>query len=149
MQPDELKPTGEESIFYTGYEVEVLTDNRKHSLKKLRNIFLIIAAMFLVTDLFALIRVDALSGIAVLYALVFPLLFVGMAFLSSKSPYVALAIAAVLYIAIVAFNTYQLGAASLFNGWLWKIAVIYLLISGFRHAKEAEEARKQLEELDA
>lgn len=138
----------EESIFYTGYEVEVLTDNRNHSLKKLRTNFLVIAFMFLATDLLALWRTDSLSGISILYALVFPLLFVGLAFFSSKSPYVALGIAAVLFIAILAYHTYQLGAASLLSGWPWKFAVIYLLISGLRHAKEAEEARKQLEEFD-
>jgi uncharacterized membrane-anchored protein len=149
MNPTETNPAAEESVFYTGYEIEVLKDNRAHSLKKLRNNLLVIAAMFLVSDVLALIRTDSFGSIALLYALVFPVFFTGLAFLSSKSPYAALTIAIILLVAVVALNAYQLGAASLFSGWIWKVVVVYLMIASFRHAKEAEEARKKLEEFAA
>jgi hypothetical protein len=144
--PTETNQAAEEtSIFYTGYEKEVLEDNLAYGRRKSRNNLLVIAAIFLAIDLLSLVVADALSAVTLLYVIVFPLLFTGLAFLALKSPVVAMVIALVLFVALLIFNSLTSGIASLFGGWMWKCAIIYLLIAGFRHARESEQARKELE----
>lgn len=136
--------TGEFSIFENPYDKEILAENLKYDSNKARNSLLIIAGILLFSDLLALSMANALNGTTLIYVFVVPVIFVALAFLAIAKPMLAMSTAAVLFILIIAYSIYALGARSIVSGLLVKAVIVYFFVKGFSHAKEAETARKSL-----
>jgi len=136
--------TTETSIFTNEYDKEVLQENLKFDLRKTRDSLFIIAAVLLLSDLLGLSMANALNGSMLIYVIVFPVIFVGLAFVATAKPMLAMTIGVLLFALIVAFSIYAMGGRAIISGLLVKAVIVYLFIKGFNHAKEAEKARKDL-----
>lgn len=143
--PDNPQTTNEEfSIFENPYDKEILAENLKYDSNKVRNSLLIIAGILLLSDLLALSMANALNGTTLIYVLVVPVIFVALAFVAIAKPMLAMGAALTLFLLIIAYNIYALGARAIISGLLIKAVIVYFFVKGFSHAKEAETARKSL-----
>ena len=136
--------TEELSIFENPYDKEILAENLRYDSNKARNSLLIIAGILLLSDLLALSMANALNGTTLIYTLVVPVIFIALAFLAMAKPMLAMGAALVLFVLIIAYTVYALGARAIISGLLVKAVIVYFFVKGFNHAKEAETARKNL-----
>ncbi len=74
------------------------------------------------------------GGIIVLFAGVF----IVLALWTKKRPYTALLCALIFYVSIVGIAA-LVDPALHFQGWIWKVVIIILLILGLRNGKEAQD----------
>lgn len=125
---------------YTDTQKEVL----QIKLRKTKKILLWLAVILLIGDLLSLIVANGITATVFFYSLVYPALFVGLAFLALKEPVIAMIAAAVLFLLVWGYMIYVNGIIGLFTGWLGKAIVIYLLIAGFQSAVAANSIRKEL-----
>jgi hypothetical protein len=136
--------TEELSIFENPYDKEILAENLRYDSNKARNSLLIIAGILLLSDLLALSIANALNGTTLIYTLVVPVIFIALAFLAMAKPMLAMGAALGLFVLIIAYTVYALGARAIISGLLVKAVIVYFFVKGFNHAKEAETARKNL-----
>jgi hypothetical protein len=136
--------TEELSIFENPYDKEILAENLRYDSNKARNSLLIIAGILLLSDLLALSMANALNGTTLIYTLVVPVIFIALAFLAMAKPMLAMGAALGLFVLIIAYTVYALGARAIISGLLVKAVIVYFFVKGFNHAKEAETARKNL-----
>lgn len=134
----------ESSIFETTYDKEILQDNLRYDLNRTRNSLFIIGAVLLLSDILGLSMANALNGTTFIYVLVVPVIFVALGFIAMVKPMVAMSVAAILFVLIIAYNIYVMGARSIVSGLIVKAVLIYFFIKGFNHAKEAEASKKDL-----
>jgi hypothetical protein len=134
----------ESSIFEMAYDKEILQDNLKYDLKRTKNSLFIIAVVLLLSDILGLSMANALNGTTFVYVLVVPIIFVALGFAASVKPMIAMSVAAVLFVLIIAYNIYVLGARSIVSGLIVKAVLVYFFIKGFNHAKDAETAKRDL-----
>jgi hypothetical protein len=87
---------------------------------------------------------NALNGTTLIYTLVVPVIFIALAFLAMAKPMLAMGAALGLFVLIIAYTVYALGARAIISGLLVKAVIVYFFVKGFNHAKEAETARKNL-----
>jgi len=113
-------------------------------LRKTRNTLLIMAVIFFIVDFLTLSIADALTGATFIYIILYPVIFVGLAFLALKEPLLAMIIAAVLIAGLWGYVIYLNGATAIITGWLVKAVVIYFVIAGFQSAAEANSIRREL-----
>lgn len=143
--PTNPQTTNQEfSIFENSYDKEILAENLKYDLNKVRNSLLIIAGVLLLSDLLALSMANALNGTTLIYTLVVPVIFIALAFLAMAKPMLAMGAALGLFVLIIAYNIFALGARAIISGLLIKAVIVYFFVKGLGHAKEAETARKSL-----
>jgi len=112
--------------------------------KKTRNKLFIIAAVILISDLLALFMANAVNATTLLAIGIVPLIFVGLAFLATKEPLLAMILGAAMIVALWVFMFVQFGNRSLISGLLVKAVMVTLVISGFRNAIEANNVRKEM-----
>lgn len=112
--------------------------------RKTRNKLFIIAAVILISDLLALLMANAVNATTLLSIAIVPLVFVGLAFLATKEPMLAMTLGAAVIVALWVFMFVQFGNRSLVSGLLIKAVLITLLISGFQNAIEANKVRKEM-----
>jgi hypothetical protein len=134
----------EPSVFDNGYEKEVLLDNWTSGLQKTMKAIFFIGVILLLSDLLALSMANALNGNTIIYILVVPLAYAGLGLLARKKPLLAIVIATLVFAAVISLNIYAFGARSIISGLLVKAFIIYFILTGFNHAREAEKARKDL-----
>ena len=144
MNLDAREATPETSIFDNGYDQEVYQDNWLFERGKTMKAIFAIGAIVLISDLIALSIGNQLNGVNFLVILVVPGIYAGLGFMARHKPMVAMVMAILLFTTVLALSVYAYGAASLFKGFIMKAVVVYFMISGFNHAREAERARKNL-----
>jgi hypothetical protein len=104
----------------------------------------ILAAIFFVSELLGLLVLNAVFFLAFVVILIVPAIMVGLGFLAIKEPLIAMIIASVIIIGLWIYSIAITGGAAAITGWLVKGAVIYFIISGFRHATEANKIKREL-----
>ncbi len=112
--------------------------------RKTRNALIYVAAVIFVFDLIGLLILNAVMARSLLLIAVVPAIILGLAFLSIKEPLVAIIIAGLLIIGIWIYTIVITGGIAAVSGWIGKIIIIYLLIAGFQHAREASRIKKEL-----
>jgi hypothetical protein len=131
------------SGYYEGY-----SDMQKEVLaietRKTRNTLFTIAAVILVSDILSLLALNVFKLEVVLVVLIVPVAIAGLAFLANKEPLTAIIIAAVIIIGIWIYTIVVSGGRAAIMGWLIKAVIIYFLIAGFQHAREATRIKKEL-----
>jgi heme O synthase-like polyprenyltransferase len=137
----------EASFLEDPYYREVQTDIWNSQRRRARNCLFYVALIFLVPDLLALVRLGSVTPVIVLYVLAMPLLFLALAFIALRHPVVAISTGAIIFLAVIALNAYLQGAENLVSGLIAKALVVYFFVSGYRSAREAEEARENLSSL--
>ena len=143
---DKIYDTGtpEEPIFGDPYFEEVQKDIWITGKKKTMNSIFIIGGILLFSDLIGLSMAHNLNGSTLTYVLIVPLIYAGLGFFARSKPMVAIVIAISIFIGILIMNLYLLGGRSILSGLLIKAVVVFFMISGFRHARDAENAKKIL-----
>ena len=112
--------------------------------RRVKSRLLTIALILFLSDVFGLLISDMLTFQLLLWSLFIPCIIASLAFLGIKEPLAAMIIATVIVAALWIYIIAILGARGAIAGFLVKIIVIYLLISGFKSAKEAQKAKKEL-----
>ncbi len=138
------QPVSEDSIFENSYYNEVQKDIWLHERKKTAISLMTIGAILLIGDLLGLYISNALTTLTFLFLLVIPAIYFGLAYIARFKPMLAVVLGGCLFGLLLIYNIYLLGGRGIFNGWLIKAAVIFFIFKSFRHAKDAEEARKNL-----
>ena len=136
--------TGQDSVFENDYFRETQADILEHESGKTRQTLLIIAAILFASDLLALSMAHLLTPVTLATALVVPVIFAGLAILSKSRPKPAMLLASVLLGIIILMTLFLTGIGSIVSGFLVKGVIVYLVIKGWNHAKDAEEARSNL-----
>ncbi|HYK55113.1 MAG TPA: hypothetical protein VEV15_01440, partial [Flavisolibacter sp.] len=126
------------------YFKETQLDIWQHEKKKTMQAIFAIGAILLGSDLLALLMAGSLTATTFAYTLVAPVLYVLLGLFAQRQPLVAAIIASLVFIAIIAITIYAFGARSIVSGLLLKAVVIFFIISGFNHAREAERAKRNL-----
>ncbi len=135
----------ETSLFANSYDKEVYLDNLTYSRGRTMKAIFMIAAIFFIGDLIGSFSSRAeFTGMVFIYIIFFPVIFMGLGFLARKNPMLAIVIAMILFAGIITINVIAYGGSSLFKGILIKAVVVYLLISGYNHAKDAAIAKENL-----
>ncbi len=134
MEPN-TDSTNEQSIFN---ESDFSMEGYDKHIRNARILLFVVAGMTLIS-LWSLAPFDNLAsqvgaGVVVLIAGVFVLL----AFWTKKKPYTAILTALIFYILLVVLSAI-VQPASLFQGWIFKIALIVLLILGLRNGKQSQD----------
>ena len=112
--------------------------------RRTRNKLFIIAAVILISDLLALFMANVLNATTLLAIGIVPLIFVGLAFLATKEPMLAMILGAAVIVALWVFMYVQFGNRSLISGLLVKAVLITLVFSGFQNAIEVNRVRKEM-----
>jgi hypothetical protein len=137
------QPDNSVSGYYENY-----SDTQKEVLaieiRKTRNTLFTIAAIVLASDLLGLAVLNAFVLEAILIILIVPAILIGLGFLALKEPLTAIIIAAVIIIGVWVYTIITVGGRAAIMGWLVKAIIIYFLIAGFQHAKEAMRIKKEL-----
>lgn len=126
------------------YFKETQLDIWQQEKKKTMQAIFAIGGILLGSDLLALLMANALTPITFAYTLVVPVVYVLLGLFAQRQPLAAAIIACFVFIVIVAINIYAFGARSIVSGLLMKAVVIFFVISGFNHAREAERAKRNL-----
>lgn len=134
----------ENTIFDSLHNKEVLIENYKYDASKTMVSLVIIGCILFAGDLFALAMANAISVYSLVGAVITPALFVGLGFLARVKPMLSMVLATILFVLLMVLTIYISGAKSIVSGWFVKAVLIYFFIKGFNHAKDAEEAKKNL-----
>lgn len=132
------------SIFESPRNKEALMDNWRYGSNKTMRALFIIGAIFLIGDLLVLSTASSLNESTIAYALVVPLMYAGLGFLAKSKPFAGVVLAAILFVLVIGFSVYAVGAKATVSGFLIKTLIIYFIINGFKHARDAEDAKKKL-----
>lgn len=113
-------------------------------LKKVRNKLFTLAIIFFLSDLLQLIASDLVNPTTLLAIAVIPLMYVGLAFLASKEPMLAMILCALIIGGIWIYLAVITGGRAILSGMIVKGIVVYLVIAGFQSANEAQKIKKEL-----
>jgi hypothetical protein len=137
------QPDNSVSGYYENY-----SDTQKEVLaieiRKTRNVLFTIAAIVFASDLLGLAILNAFVFEAILIILIVPAILIGLGFLAVKEPLTAIIIAAVIIVGVWVYTIIAVGGSAAITGWLVKAIIIYFLIAGLQHAKEAMRIKKEL-----
>jgi len=110
---------------------------------KVRNAIFWIGGLLFASDLLGLAMANLIVVENILYALLFPAIFIAFGLLAIKQPMISIVLSIVLFGIIIFITIRAFGSRAAINGILIKAIIVYLLISGFQSAKSAELARKE------
>lgn len=142
MNENQYENPAEQGLFdnYQETQQELLTITTR----KVRNKLFTAAAVIFFSDLAGLAMANAVMLETLLFILIVPVLFTGLAFLSLKEPLTAMIIAALLIAAVWVYTIVLTDGKAAIQGWLIKAVLIYLVIAGFQSAVEAHRIKKEL-----
>ena len=150
MDQPEINPVPEQepnqnviSDYYEGYQ-KLELQSAENQLRKTRNAIFAIAIILFISDLITMGISDTFDITTLMVSLVIAAIFVGLAFLTKKKPLTAILIALTLFIALWIFTIAVVGPQQIYRGILVRGIIIYFLITGIKHAREAERIRKQM-----
>lgn len=138
-QPEENVVAGLYDNYYETQK-EILTIE----IRKTRNKLITIALVVFIFDMIALLVANAVLPETIFWISIVPLLILGLAFFAMKEPLAAMIIAAVIIVGLWVYSIVLTGGLAVISGWLSKAIIIYLLIAGFQHAREATRIKKEL-----
>jgi hypothetical protein len=148
-QPEINPPPGQEpnqniiSDYYEGYQ-KLELQSAENQLRKTRNAIFAIAIVLFISDLITMAASDTFDITTLILSLIIAGVFVGLAFLTKKKPLTAIFIALALFIALWVLTIVVVGPQQIYRGILVRGIIIYFLITGIKHAREAERIRKQM-----
>jgi FtsH-binding integral membrane protein len=137
------QPDNSVSGYYENYN-DTQTEILAIELRKAKNTLFTLSAIIFAGDLISLLVLNAVNVQTILIILVVPVLLIGLAFLAKKEPLTAIIIAAVVIIGLWIYSIVITRGQSAIMGWLIKAVIIYFLIAGYQHAREATRIKKEL-----
>jgi hypothetical protein len=150
MDQDEPKPAPESqedqnviAEYYEGVQ-RIELDSAEGRIRKARNAIFAIAIIQLISELIGFSMTNTFTLSALLVSLGIAAIFVGLAFLTKKQPLTAILIALGLFLGLWTFAIIVVGPEQLYRGILVRGIILYFLITGIKHAREAERIRRQM-----
>ena len=138
-QPEENVVSGlYENYYETQKEILAI------ELNKTRNKLISTAVIIFVFDFLAVMITNAIVFQTLLWISIVPLIILALAFFALKEPLAAMIIAALLIVGIWIYSIIITGGLAAISGWIGKAIIIYLLIAGFQHAREATKIKAEL-----
>jgi flagellar biosynthesis protein FliP len=131
------------SDYYERYQ-KLELQSAENQLKKTKNAIFAIAALLVIGNLITMAASDTFTVTAFVISLAIAAIFVGLAFLTSKKPLTVILISLALFIALWILDVAVIGLQQIYRGILVRGIIIYFLITGIKHAREAERIRKQM-----
>ena len=131
-----------ENIFDSYDEVNRLTYELE--IKKVKTRLLTVALILFLSDIFGLLVADMLTVQLFLWSLLIPAIIGSLAFLALKEPMAAMIISTVIIAALWIYIIVLTGTRGAVSGFVVRIIIISLIISGFKSAKEAQRAKRDL-----
>ena len=113
--------------------------------RKTRNSLFTLAAIVFASDLLSLMVTNTVMPETILIIAVIPAALTGLAFLANKEPLTAMIIAAVIIVGLWVYSIVITGGKAAIMGWLIKAVIVYLILAGFQHAREAARIKKELQ----
>jgi Na+-transporting NADH:ubiquinone oxidoreductase subunit NqrD len=149
LNTEESSPENKEtedvvSDYYDGYQ-QLQLQSAETKIRKSRNTLFVVAGFTLIGNLIVLGGTNALDSTTVIIVLVMTGIFAGLGFMTKKQPMAAIIIGLVLYVGLWILDIIINGTERLKSGLLIKGIIIYFLVSGLKHAREAERIRRELE----
>ena len=134
------------SEYYENY-TETQREIQAIEIRKTRNSLFTIAAIVFIGDLLGLMMLPDKSYFlrGLLVILVVPVIIVAMGLLATKEPLVAMIVTAIIIAAVWIYAIVATAGKAAMMGLLAKAIIIYFIISGFRHAAEANRIKKELD----
>lgn len=136
------------SIFDDPYQRELLMHNWQTARKGTLQSILIIIAVILFSDGVALFSTNQLNPENIFAVLLVPAIFTGLYFYARSQPYAAMLAIIIIFSLVALAATIETAGAYLVSGLLIKALLVYAFIKGYRQAKEASQAKKELDLLD-
>ena len=99
----------------------------------------------LIFNLVVLLTADEFDVGAFAIILILSGIFAGLGFMTKKQPFAAIVIGLVIYVGLWIFDVIVSGPEQLFRGIIVKGIIVYFLVTGLKHAREAERIRRDLE----
>ena len=134
------------SDYLEGYQ-HLELQSAENNLRKARNAIFVIAGLLLLSSLILMGASDNFSPIGIAIAVIGPGIFIALGFLTKKQPLTSIIIALVLFVGLWISDIVLIGPEYIIKGILIKGAIVYFLVTGIKHAKEAERLRKELKHL--
>jgi len=134
------------SDYLEGYQ-QLDLQSAENNVKKARNAIFVIAGLLLISFLVTMGVSDSFTPVGITIAIIASGIFVALGFLTKKQPLGSIIIALVLFIGIWVSDIVLIGPEYIIKGILVKGAIVYFLVTGIKHAKEAERLRKELKHL--
>jgi hypothetical protein len=131
------------SGYYEDYN-EVQKDVLAIETRKTRNVIFTIAAVVLASDLMGLLVLNAFFPETILIILIIPAILVIFALLAMKEPLTAISLAAILIVSLWIYTIVVTKGQAAIMGWLIKAVIVYFIIAGFQHAREATRIKREL-----
>jgi hypothetical protein len=131
------------SDYYTGYQ-ELNLQSAETMIRKSRNTIFVVAALVVVGNLILMAATDSFNAYSLAITIVIAGIFIGLGLYTKKQPFTAIMIALVLYLLLWASDVVVGGVQYLYKGILVKGIILYFLIKGLQHAREAERIRREL-----
>jgi hypothetical protein len=131
------------SDYYEGYQ-HLELQSAETQIRKSRNAIFAIAVVMLLGDIITMAASSAFTTTGLLISIGISAVFVGLALLTKKQPLTAILIALVLFLGLWIFALIVLGPEQIYKGIIVRGIILYFLITGIKHAREAERIRKEL-----
>ena len=132
------------SGYYDGYkqtQAEIFAADSK----RVRNSILWVAGLLFGSDMLGLAIADLINVETVLYSLLFPVIFIALAFLALKQPMLATILAILLFAGIIILSIVAFGGVGAIRGIIIKAIIIYFLLAAVQSARTAEQAKKDMQ----
>ena len=132
------------SDYYQGYQ-KLELQSAETEIKKARNAIIAIAVLIIIGNLIVMASSNSFTTLGIIIMLGIAAVFTGLAFLTKKQPLTAIIIALVLFIGLWVSDIVLAGIENLYQGIVVKVIILYFLIKGIKHAREAERIRKEID----
>ncbi|RYF87333.1 MAG: hypothetical protein EON98_00835 [Chitinophagaceae bacterium] len=137
--------TAEFSLLEDPYRKEVLEDNLAHAKKKTMLHLLYIGATLLISNIIGYSRADALIADNALDILLIPVIFLAVGLFAKLQPMVSAIAGIAVIVGLTVVNYISFGPLTLIAGSIYKILCLYFIVKAVQQAKEAEQAKKELQ----
>ena len=132
------------SDYFDGYQ-QLQLQSAETRIRKARNTLFVVAGLMLIFNLVVLLTADEFDVGAFAIILILSGIFAGLGFMTKKQPFAAIIIGLVIYVGLWIFDVIVSGPEQLFRGIIVKGIIVYFLVTGLKHAREAERIRRDLE----
>lgn len=149
MEENETSSPGQQqeqnviSDYYHGYQ-KLELQSAETQIKKARNAIIAIAILIIIGNLIVMAASDSFTTTGIIIMLGIAAVFTGLAFLTKRQPLTAIIIALVLFIALWVSDIVLAGIENIYKGIIVRVIILYFLIKGIKHAREAERIRKEI-----
>lgn len=131
------------SDYYESYQQQTL-QSVEAKVKKARNAIYVVAALTLIGNLIVMGSSDAFTPEGLVIVLFISGIFFALGWYTKKQPLISILIALALYLGLWILDIVVVGSEMIYKGILVKAIILYFLITGIGHARQAERIKKDI-----